>query len=184
MFDQKFLTQKLDKFVALLDMNSVVEYEFLEKDGLYIINVSFRGDNLGYAIGYRGKNIQSLQFILSIMLKNILQKEMDLSFDDVSKIHIFVDVGDYREQSVKRLHRLLDGKMDEARTLGEYIDLPAMSPAERREVHMYVDKFDDISSESIGEGSSRFVRITPLSEEALGIISEDDSVSEFEEIQE
>lgn len=172
MFDQQFLTQKLDKFVALLGINSVVEYEFEEENGDFYAKVFFKGDNLGYAIGYRGKNIDALQFILGMMLRNMLKDEQGLSEEDVSKLKVVVDVGDYREQGVKKLKRLVDSKVDDVRTLGEYIDLPPMSGADRREVHLYIKDFDDVVSESFGEGRDRAVRIMPSGSEDFDLNEE------------
>jgi spoIIIJ-associated protein len=54
--------------------------------------------------------------------------------------------------------------------LGESIDLPPMKPYDRRVVHMTLQKFDDLKTESYGEGRDRYVRIIPDTEEELGII--------------
>ncbi len=165
MFDQKFLSNKLDKFVALLDIDAVVEYEFFDQEDSFLIKVLFKGDNLGYAIGNRGKNIQSMQYVLSLMLKSLLKNEGEHSDEDVSKVKIIVDIGDYREKQNQKLRKMVDGKIDDVKTLGEYIDLPPMQASERREVHMYIREIDGIESESVGEGKERAVRITPAQEE-------------------
>jgi hypothetical protein len=58
-----------------------------------------------------------------------------------------------------------------------------MDASDRRVVHTVLGKFDDIKTESFGEDRERFVRISPLSEKALGIASEtgDNEASEDEE---
>jgi spoIIIJ-associated protein len=169
MFDEKFLTQKLDKFVALLEINSVVEYDFLKTEEAFFIKVSFRGENLGHAIGYRGKNIQAMQYVLNLMLKKLLQEEENIPDEEIMKLKVLVDVGDYREQNVKKLKKMVDEKVEEARALGEYIELPPMSPPDRREIHLHCKDLDDIKTESFGEGNDRAVRIIPSSEENLAL---------------
>ena len=42
-------------------------------------------------------------------------------------------------------------KANDARILGEEIELPPMKPSDRRIIHLSLDKFDDIKTESRGE---------------------------------
>jgi hypothetical protein len=44
-----------------------------------------------------------------------------------------------------------------------------MKPYDRRVVHVALKKFDDIRTESFGEGRDRHIRIIPKTEEDLGI---------------
>ncbi len=165
MFDEKFLTQKLDKFVALLDINSVVEYDFVEEKECFYVKVFFKGDNLGYAIGFRGKNIQSMQYILSMMLKAILRTEEKNTDEEIDKLRVVLDIGDYREQHVQKLRRMVESKVDDVRALGEYIDLEPMHSSDRREIHLYIESFEDMTTESVGEGRDRAIRIIPVENE-------------------
>jgi hypothetical protein len=70
---------------------------------------------------------------------------------------------------------------DDARILGEPIDMEPMSAAQRRVVHMVLAKFDDIQTESFGEGRDRYVQVKPVSEEDLGLIPRVDEVEEIGE---
>jgi spoIIIJ-associated protein len=169
MFDQEFITKKLDKFVALLSINADVEYEF-ETGEDFLVKVLFKGDNVGYIIGTGGRNILSMQSLLGQMLRNSLKQEQGLDDEKLSKLKVFVDIGDYREKKVKLLLEKVLRKADEARTLGEPVDLFPMSAADRREVHLELQKYDDLKTESTGEGRDRFVRIIPISEEDLGVV--------------
>ena len=42
-----------------------------------------------------------------------------------------------------------------------------MSPSDRRVVHMALQVFDDIKTESIGEGNDRRVKIIPISDKEI-----------------
>ncbi len=181
MFDKDFLTKKLDKFVALLSLNADVDYEFEETEDFYIVKVFFRGENVGYAIGNRGEKINSMQNILLMMLRQSLRTEKKEDEEKVSKLRVFVDIGDYREKKKGFLMREVHRKVEDARVLGEPVDLNPMSALERREVHMELQKFDDVKTESVGEGRERFVRIIPISEGELGVISDDEEKEEQEE---
>lgn len=169
MFDKDFITKKLDKFVALLGINADVEYEFDEGES-FLVRVLFKGDNVGYIIGTGGRNILSMQAVIGQMLRNSLKKEQGLEDEQLSKLKVFVDVGDYREKKVSLLLEKALRKADEARNLGEPVDLFPMSAADRREVHLEFQKYDDLKTESVGEGRDRYVRIIPLSEEELGVV--------------
>ncbi len=180
MFDQKFITKKLDKFVALLGINADVEYEF-EDGEVFLVKVLFKGDNVGYVIGNSGKNIYAMQFVLTQMLRNALKQELEEDDEKLINLRVFVDVGDYREARLKILLEKANRKADEARTLGEPVDLFPMSPADRREVHVELQKYDDIKTESVGEGRDRFVRIIPVSEEELGVLNNSEESEEESE---
>ena len=85
----------------------------------------------------------------------------------------------YRGERNDKIEKIALQKADDARILGESIDLPPMKPYDRRVVHMVLQKFDDISTESQGEGRDRYVRIVPTSEADLGLMEE--TVSEESE---
>ncbi len=177
MFDQTFITKKLDKFVALLSINADVEYEFEDGEN-FLVKVLFKGDNVGYVIGNAGRHILSMQYVLTQMLRNCLKEEFKKEEEELRKLRVFVDVGEYRDRQLKILLEKVLQKADEARISGEPVDLLPMSPSDRREVHLELEKFDDLTTESIGEGRDRFVRIIPTTEENLGAIQDPE---EFEE---
>ena len=53
-------------------------------------------------------------------------------------------------------------KADDARLLGEEIELSPMKPSDRRVVHLALAGFKDIETESVGEGRDRRVVIKPV----------------------
>ena len=83
---------------------------------------------------------------------------------------------------IKRKNRKLEKyalqKADDARILGEPVELSPMSPSDRRVVHMALQMFEDIKTESYGEGNSRRVRIIPLEENGTEPLSEESEESE------
>jgi predicted RNA-binding protein Jag len=58
-------------------------------------------------------------------------------------------------------------KADDARILGEVIDLPPMKASDRRVVHMTLQVFDDVRTESVGDDRDRHIRIIPTNQRKI-----------------
>lgn len=100
--------------------------------------------------------MDSLQFILQVIIGRQL--------DEGTDFRVFVDVGDYRKAKDESLEQMALQKADDARLLGEEIELPPMKPSDRRVVHLTLDKFKDIKTESRGEDRDRHIVIVPIKE--------------------
>jgi spoIIIJ-associated protein len=129
-------------------------------EGEVTVYVSFPGENMGFMIGPRGRFLQSFQFVVSTFLRKTFPDE---------KITVMVDAGDYLSSKIKRIEEYALNKADDARVIGDDIDLDPMSAFERKMVHSILSKFDDISTESFGEGEDRHVRIKLIKDDVLGI---------------
>jgi len=151
----KIVEKELETLSSLLGVENERELSIEDgEEGVKYIKVSFEGEELGYMIGNRGRHLDSLQFILQIILGRKLGEEVDF--------RVFVDVGGYRKEKDEKLEQMALEKADNARILGEAIELPPMKPSDRRIVHLALLKFKDITSESIGEGMERRIVITPI----------------------
>ncbi len=168
----KDIVQKeLDTLFALLDIDAEYDFNIEENEGVSYIKISFSGENLGYLIGNHGKHLESLQYILSMMLRNKLEEG--------SNYRVVLDVCGYKEERNKKIEQIALQKADDARILGEPIELSPMSPSDRRMVHVTLQVFDDIKTESVGEGEDRRVKIIPVSDKE--ILQDTDINSEKEE---
>lgn len=162
---QKLLEETVAEFIQNLVGEVPVEYSLEDGDeGTKLFNVKISGDNVGYIIGTHGKNILSMQQILSMIVSRKLMAE---NFE--TRVYVLVDVGDYRKARAEKIEQIALRKADDARILGDTIDLEPMDPADRRIVHMTLQKFDDITTQSVGEGPDRYVQIIPKSEDDLGV---------------
>ncbi len=151
----KIVQKEVENLTSLLEVESEMDISIEEgEEGVKYIKVNFEGEDLGYMIGNRGRHLEALQFILQIILGRKLGEDVDF--------RIFVDVAGYRKEKDEKLEQLALEKADNARILGEPIELPPMKPSDRRIVHLALKKFKDISSESIGEGMDRRIVITPI----------------------
>lgn len=150
----KEITELLLNSLQIADMVST-DFEVQEDDdNSYSINISFTGDSVGLLIGPHGKFIQSLEQIISLMLLRKLN-------DTEKRIYVNLDINGYRKEKEEKIVQMALQKADDARILGEAIDLPPMPAKTRRIIHMTLKKFDDITTESFGEGRDRFIRISP-----------------------
>lgn len=124
------------------------------EEGAKYIKIYFEGEDLGYMIGNHGRHLDSIQYILQIMIGRRLGEE--------SSFRVFVDVGGYRKERDSKLEEMALQKADDARLLGEEIELSPMKPSDRRVVHLALAGFKDIETESVGEGRDRRVVIKPV----------------------
>lgn len=121
------------------------------EEGIKYIKINFEGENLGYMIGNHGRHLDSLQFILQVI--------MGRKFEPDYNFRVFIDVGGYRKEKDNQLEEMAIQKADDARILGEEVELPPMKPSDRRIIHLALIKFPDIETESRGEGRDRHIVI-------------------------
>ncbi len=164
--------KELDTLLDLMGIEADYEISTEKNDDTEYIKVSFSGDNLGYLIGGHGKHLDSLQFVLSLILRKHLGEE--------SNYRVLLDVCGYRKERDEKLEKFALQKADDARILGEPVDLPPMKASDRRVVHMTLQVFDDIKTESHGEDRDRHIRIVPITEEEMGVVSASNEESEEE----
>ncbi len=171
---EETIKKELDSLLSFLDIDAIYELKIEETDGVSYIKVSFSGDNLGYLIGNRGKHLESLQYIFSMILRKKLAEG--------TNYRVLLDVCGYKQERNKKIESIAMQKADDARILGEPIELEPMSPSDRRTVHVTLQVFDDIKTESVGEGEDRRVKIIPVSDKK--ILKDSDSKEKEEESEE
>lgn len=154
MEETKNLIKEITKnLLAPFGFNSEI-FTIEEKDSTLFVNLKDEED-VGYLIGYHGKTLDSLEFLLNLLL---YYKTGDWS-------QVVINIGDYREKKEEYLHQAADKAIEKALYLLEPIPLNPMNAKERRLVHMYIKERDDVYSESEGEGSERRVIVFPQREE-------------------
>ncbi|RJR26949.1 KH domain-containing protein [candidate division WWE3 bacterium] len=120
-------------------------------DGDENIKISIQGDDLSFLIGYRGQSLDALQSILT----HIYYKKSN------EWPVLLLDINDYNSQRIERLHSIARRSIDKVRFFQSEVILPYMNPWERRQVHTLISEYDDVISESQGEGRNRRVHLKP-----------------------
>ena len=169
---EDIIKKELDTLLSLVDIDAQYDLNLEESNGVKYIKISFNGENLGYLIGNHGKHLESLQYVFSLILRK--------KFEEGMEYRVLMDVGGYKEERNKKIEKMALQKADDARILGEPIELEPMSPSDRRVVHMALQVFDDIKTESVGEGNDRRVKIIPISDKEI-LKGKEDSDSDGKE---
>lgn len=109
------------------------------------------GDDDGYVIGRRGETLDSLQYLVRLVISR--------GRDDYRRVNL--NVADYRETREQNLRDLTTVNAGKAKKFGRNMLMPPMSAYDRRTVHTVIQEIEGVSSHSVGEGSDRRVVITP-----------------------
>ncbi len=145
------------------EIKKIIE-EFLSKTGFDFTNVSSELDmdsgsfwfaieskDSNFLIGKDGEVIQSLNYLV----KRFLDKKYKESAPQ-----IIIDVNNYQKAKIDKIKTIAHMMSERARFFKSKIELDPMNSFERRIVHEYVSKHQDLSSESAGFGKDRHIVIS------------------------
>jgi spoIIIJ-associated protein len=121
-------------------------------DGEIAVNVA--GEGLDPLVGRDGAVIDALQY---------LAHQVALRASGGEPHRVSLDAGGYRERRQKQLERLAEHAAAEAIEHGEEIELDAMTPHDRRIVHMALAERTDIVTRSEGDEPNRRIVVLPAS---------------------
>ncbi len=114
-----------------------------------IIDIS--GEDSGLLIGRRGQTLQSLQFIVNLIVRGEFGEG----------IRVALDVEKYRQRRETSLRDMANKVAERVSQTGRSITLEPMSAADRRIVHLTLAEREEVSTESVGFGDDRKVTIIP-----------------------
>ena len=122
----------------------------LKENSTICINVNSKEPQI--LIGEKGQTLADIQRLLKIIIK---KKTSDA-------IYVDLDINDYKKRKMENLRELAGQVADKVVLTHEEKVLFAMSPYERRVVHLELAKRLDISTESVGSDPDRKIIIKPL----------------------
>ena len=125
-----------------------VKAEITIKEEKNIINISLTGENMGILIGYRGETLDSLQYLLSLIINKGHESEYK---------RVVLDTENYRLKREETLQRLAGKMASRVKRSGKYIKLEPMNPYERRIIHSSLQNDPYISTYSEGDEPYRRV---------------------------
>lgn len=100
-------------------------------------------------IGEKGQTLFEIQHLLRALLRRKIEEPLRLVFD----------INDYQKNKEQYVRELARAAADEVALFKKDKELPAMTPGERRIVHLELADREDVVSESVGEGPERRVVI-------------------------
>ncbi len=145
---KKIIQEALENIFGFLKIDPDFE---IDDKGENIYEVRISGDNLNYLIGYRGQSLDALQHFLHLLIHNLTDEQ----------ITVIVDINGYRDQRAEKLRDIAKNYIDRVRFFQKEVALPPMDPWERRQIHMFVAEYTDVTSESVGEGRDRRITLKP-----------------------
>lgn len=129
------------------DMSLEVEIttEFHEKDNS--LSIDMKGDHMGIIIGKRGQTLDSLQYLVNLVVNK----------NSNSFIRIKLDTEDYRRRRKETLENLAKNIAFKVKRTGKPVTLEAMNPYERRTIHYALQRDRFVTTYSEGEEPYRHV---------------------------
>lgn len=138
----------LDKMFAAMNMEVTSKIDYNEENRT--MNIDFSGDEMGILIGKRGQTLDSLQYLVSL----VVNKESD------SYIKVKVDTEDYRERRKATLENLAKNLSYKVKRTRRPVTLEPMNPYERRIIHSALQNDRYVETHSEGDEPYRKVVIT------------------------
>ena len=111
------------------------------------LDIEIVGSDMGILIGKRGATLDSLQYLVSL----VVNKESE------QYIRVKVDTEDYRERRRATLENLAKNVSSKVKRTGRPYELEAMNPYERRIIHSALQDNKYVYTYSEGEGVDRHI---------------------------
>lgn len=140
---QRFLRQVLDA----MDIKAEIRIRKNEDS----LNIKLTGPKMGIIIGRRGQTLDSLQYLVSLVVNKNKGKD--------NYVKIILDTEDYRRKREETLHRLAKRLAENVIKSGRKVELEPMNPYERRIIHSALQEYNQITTYSEGEEPYRKVVI-------------------------
>jgi spoIIIJ-associated protein len=137
----------LRNIVAHLGVGATIE-SHIDDDAVVL---QLMGDASGVLIGRKGQMLDALEYIVSRIV----------SRDRTSAVHVIIDCERYRERRREALQELARRMGEEAKRKKRVVKLNAMSPRDRRIVHLILQQDPSITTRSSGKGHFRKLIIIP-----------------------
>ena len=138
----------LNDVFAAMNMTVVVNTEYKEEEKELSIDLS--GDDMGVLIGKRGQTLDSLQYLVSL----IVNKE------STEYIRVKVDTENYRKRRQDTLENLAKNIAFKVKRTKRTVSLEPMNPYERRIIHSALQNDKFVTTPSEGEEPFRHVVVT------------------------
>ena len=131
-------------------MNMVVVIDAKYDEESRNLNIDLSGNEMGVLIGKRGQTLDSLQYLVSL----VVNKESE------EYIRVKVDTEDYRKRRKETLENLAKNIAYKVKRSKRSVSLEPMNPYERRIIHSALQNDKYVTTHSEGEEPFRRVVVT------------------------
>lgn len=121
------------------------------------MNIDLSGEDMGVLIGKRGQTLDSLQYLISLVVNK----------DEEEYIRVKVDTENYRQRRKDTLENLAKNIAFKVKRTGKAVTLEPMNPYERRVIHSALQ--NDRYVETHSEGDEPFRRVVVTLKEGVRV---------------
>ena len=143
----------LEDVFAAMHMTVLVEISYDENEKT--MDIDLKGDDMGVLIGKRGQTLDSLQYLVSLVVNR----------DTDDYIRVKVDTEDYRKRRKETLENLAKNIAYKVKRTRRSVSLEPMNPYERRVIHSALQNDRYVCTRSEGEEPFRHVVVALKKEE-------------------
>lgn len=148
--DINFIKKTADKLLKLMGTDAKAKVLVDEENDAVLVRIETE-DEAGLLIGNRGVTLNSIQLALGMIYQRQVGEWQ----------RVLVDIADWREKEKDRLIALAKQASERAKSTGEPQNLYNLSSSQRRIIHLFLSDDEGVKTESAGEGTSRYLIITP-----------------------
>ncbi len=138
----------LDKVFDTMDLKVDIKLDYDETENQLAVDLS--GDEMGLLIGKRGITLDSLQYLLGLVINKNTE----------NYVKVKLDTENYRERRKETLENLAKNLAHKVKRIRRPVYLEPMNPYERRIIHSALQKDKYVETHSEGEEPYRKVVIT------------------------
>lgn len=142
-------SQFLESVFKAMDLPVDITMNYEQETGS--LNVDFAGEDMGILIGKRGQTLDSLQYLVSLVVNK----------DQKNYVRVKLDTEDYRKRRKDTLENLAKNIASKVRRTQKPVSLEAMNPYERRIIHSALQGNRAVETYSEGNEPYRHVVIVP-----------------------
>ena len=131
-------------------MNLVVVIDIQYDEINNTMNIDLSGDEMGVLIGKRGQTLDSLQYLVSLVINKDVEEY----------VHVKVDTENYRQRRKETLENLAKNISFKVKRTKRAVSLEPMNPYERRIIHSALQNDKYVTTHSEGNEPYRHVVVT------------------------
>ena len=142
-------SQFLESVFKAMDLPVDITMNYEQETGS--LNIDFAGEDMGILIGKRGQTLDSLQYLVSLVVNK----------DQKYYVRVKLDTEDYRKRRKDTLENLAKNIAAKVRRTQKPVSLEAMNPYERRIIHSALQGNHAVETYSEGNEPYRHVVVVP-----------------------
>jgi len=137
----------MKELLRLMGMKADVEASLIGEE-LYL-NISSQKEDV--LIGKHGRTLEALQFLFNRMMNKQVKEGM----------RIFIDINQYKERRADSLKEMAARLGKRVKRTSKPIKIGPFNPHDRRIIHLALKEDPSLTTESLGEGQMKKIRIIP-----------------------